>query len=248
MILTPNNVALTNSAFEVRNMKRNNMFMLAYIIFIFISLVVRFFFDYEMWAPIISAITIASCMFAVSDIFCAVANIYSDDAKTFVPMLDGALQKVERIEATYNTNEPDITRCKEMGSSLAGVLSEFPIMVDKTKRELNNIKKTVNRKMNVAKVCNSLVNPLTVIGFLSFFCTITFEPINNLMVSIQDLLTVFAFGIILVTQYFSNYSKEQHEELEVHYNEANSVLEDLDKTLASGCETLGRAIAVDKVI
>lgn len=229
-------------------MKRNNMFMLAYIIFIFISLVVRFFFDYEMWAPIISAITIASCMFAVSDIFYAAATTYSDDAKTFIPMLDGALQKIERIEATYKTNESDITRCREMGSGLAGVLSEWPTMVNETKCELHNIKKTVNRKMTVAKVCNNLVNPLTVIGFLSFFCTITFEPINNLMVSIQDFLTVFAFGIILVTQYFSNYSKEQHNELEAHYNEANSVLDDLDKTMASGCKTLGKAMATNKVI
>ena len=229
-------------------MKRNSMFMLAYIIFIFISLIVRFFFDYELWAPIISAITIASCMFAVSDIFHTAATTYSDDAKTFIPMLDGALQKIERIEATYKANELGISRCKEMGSGLAGVLSEWPTMVNKTKSELNNIKKTVNRKMTVAKVYNSLVNPLTVIGFLSFFCTITFEPINNLMVSVQDYLTVFAFGIILVTQYFSNCSKEQHEELEAHYNEANSVLEDLDKTMASGCETLGRAMAMDKVI
>ena len=72
--------------------------------------------------------------------------------------------------------------------------------------------------------------PLLVVGYPSFFCTITFETINGILVPIQDYLTVFAFGLLLATQYFGNYAREEHVALEKNYTEANALLEDTYKT------------------
>ena len=44
-------------------------------------------------------------------------------------------------------------------------------------------------------------------GFFSFFCVLTFERVANLAIDIQDQLTVYAFAIILLTQYLSTEKK-----------------------------------------
>ena len=57
-------------------MKRNNIFMLAYIIFIFLCVEVKSFWDFPMWGKIIAAVTTASWLFAVSDCFSCAANVH----------------------------------------------------------------------------------------------------------------------------------------------------------------------------
>ena len=50
-------------------MKRNNIFMWAYISFIGISVALRLLLNYSLWNPIIFAITFSSMFFAIEDFF-----------------------------------------------------------------------------------------------------------------------------------------------------------------------------------
>ncbi len=211
-------------------MKRNNLFMLSYIIFIFLSFTVKLFCDYPMWPPLVTAITVASCIFACSDIVDVVAEEYGNDEKSFTPLLDSAMEKCEHLETVFQNNAEKLKEYKESGSYLAEVLLEGPSQLDAVKKQLIEISNGINLKRMVSSWCNKLSKPVLIAGYLSFFCTVTFETINGMLVPIQDYLTVFAFGLLLATQYFGNYVREEHVELEKNYTEANALLEDIYKT------------------
>lgn len=211
-------------------MKRNNLFMLSYIIFIFIAFSIKLFCDYAMWPPLVTAITVASCIFACSDIVVVVAEEYGNDVKSFTPLLDSALEKCRHLETVFQSNTGKLQEYKETGSYLAEVLLEGPAQLGAAKKQLIEITNGINVKRMVSSCCNKLSKPLLVVGYLSFFCTVTFETINCILVPMQDYLTVFAFGLLLATQYFGNYVREEHVTLEKNYTEANALLEDIYKT------------------
>lgn len=208
-------------------MKRNNLFMLSYIIFIFITFAVKLFCDYPMWPPLVTAITVASCIFACSDIVDVVAEEYENDERSFTPLLESALEKCGHLETVFQSNAGKLQDYKEKGSYLAEVLLEGPSQLDAVKEQLNKITNGINLKRTVSSCCNKVSKPLLIAGYLSFFCTVTFETINGVLVPMQDYLTVFAFGLLLATQYFANYVREEHVELEKNYTEANTLLEDI---------------------
>lgn len=211
-------------------MKRNNLFMLSYIIFIFIAFFVKLFCDYPMWPPLVTAITVASCIFACSDIVDVVAEEYGNDERSFTPLLNLALEKCGQLETVFQSNAGKLQDYKENGSYLAKVLLEGPAQLDAVKKQLIKITNGINLKRTISSCCNKVSKPLLIAGYLSFFCTVTFETINGVLVPMQDYLTVFVFGSLLTTQYFGNYVREEHAELEKNYTEANALLENIFST------------------
>lgn len=219
-------------------MKKNNMFMLAYTIFIFVAFVIKLCWDFPMWAPIVTAITIASCIFSCADIADIVATEYGTDIKDFTPLVEDAKEKCKRIEKFYSRYDTQLARMKEHDDNMAEVLLEGPEIIADTNKQLTEITNGLKFKKNLSNICKWLTKPLVVIGFLSFFCTITFEPINELLVPVQDYLTVFAFGVMMLTQYFGNSIKEDHIELEKNYKEANTALDGINEVLVTASSML----------
>lgn len=219
-------------------MKKNNMFMLAYTIFIFVAFIVKLCWDFPMWAPIITAITIASCVFSCADIADVVATEYATDVRDFTPLVEDAMEKCKRIEKFYLKYDTQLARMKEHDDNMAEVLLEGPEVIADTKKQLSEITNGLKLKKVLSNICKWLANPLVVIGFLSFFCTITFEPVNKLLMPVQDYLTVFAFGVMMLTQYFGNSIKEDHIDLEKNYKEANTALDGINEVLATASSML----------
>lgn len=226
-------------------MKKNNMFMLAYTIFIFITFVVKLCWDFPMWAPIVTAITVASCVFSCADITNTVAVEYATDVKDFTPLLEDAMEKCKSIEKFYSKYDAQLIRMKEHNDNMAEILLEGPEVIADAKRQLIEITNGLKVKKCLSGVCKWLTNPLIVVGFLSFFCTITFEPVNELLVPIQDYLTVFAFGVMMLTQYFGNTIKEDHVDLENNYKEANTALDGINEVLATASSMLEREVTAN---
>ncbi len=223
-------------------MKRNNMFMLSYTIFIFIAFVVKLCWDFPMWAPIVTAITVASCIFSCADITNIVAVEYAVDVKDFTPLLEHAMENCKRIEKFYSKYNAQLVRMSEYDNNMAEVLLEGPEVITDAKRQLTNVTKGLKLKKILLSICRWLTNPLIVIGFLSFFFTITFKPVNELLVPIQDYLTVLAFGVMMLTQYFGNSVKEYHIELENNYNEVNTILDGINEALAKASMMLEQEV------
>lgn len=55
-------------------MKRNDIFMWAYITFVFFCIVLRIFWSFPLWGAVVLAITISSMFFAVEDICSSIAR------------------------------------------------------------------------------------------------------------------------------------------------------------------------------
>jgi len=223
--------------------KRNNMFMLSYTIFIFVAFVARLHWDFPMWAPIVTAITVASCIFSCADISNIVSVEYATDVKDFTPLLDGAMEKCKYIEEFYSKHHAKLVQLKERDENMAEVLMEGPEIIADTRKQLTEICNGLKLKKIMSAICRALTNSLVVIGFLSFFCTITFEPVNVWLVPIQDYLTVLAFGIMMLTQYFGNSVKESHFDLEKNYNEANTLLNGINEVLINASTILEQEVS-----
>lgn len=226
-------------------MKRNNMFMLSYIIFIFIAFVVKLCWDFPMWAPIVTAITIASCIFSCADITNAVDVEYSKDVEDFTPLLDTAMEKCNHIEKFYAEHKRELTQMSKCGNHFAEILCEGPEVIDDTKSQLVKIVKGLKLKKTLSIICKYATCPLVVIAFLSFFCTITFGTLNELLMPIQEYLTVFAFGVMMLTQYFGNRVKEEHIDLINNYNDVNSLLDSINELLTKSSTTFEQEITIN---
>ena len=208
-------------------MKRNNLFFLSYIIFIFVCATVRIFWDFPLWSAIVAAITTASCIFAVADIAGVVAIEYANDVGTYMPLLESALKTCEELEKIIIIHRAEVLQNKINDSKAVDIIMDGSKILGDTKQQLTCIIKGVKSKEKTAERCKWIESPLIVCGHLAFFCIISFAILNDFFASIQDYLTVFAFGMIMVTQYFSNHVKEEHIELEENYKKTNMLLKDV---------------------
>ncbi len=224
-------------------MKRNNLFMIAYILFIFIAFGVKFFYAYPMWAPIVTAITISSCIFTCADIADVVAKEYGNDVITFSPLIESAAEKCQKLDGYIKKNDILLTQSTE--NEIATVLLEGPETWGDTQRQIEKIQKGLEVKKKVSAFCKKAASPLVVLGFLAFFCTVTFESINMLLVPIQDYLSVFSFGVLMVTQFWGNWIKDEHIELEKNYNEVNKILDEISSLLPKAIKLIEQEGFVD---
>ena len=224
-------------------MKKHNLFLLSYTIFIFICLIVKYFWSYPLWGTIVAAIITASCILSCADITEVVATEYGKDVKDFEPLLDSALDKCNYYENFYSRHKTSLEQQKD--NVIASILLEGPEVLKDTKNQLIEIQNGLNLKKCISNICKKVNGPLIVLGYLSFFCTVTFEPINGFLVPIQDYLTVFAFGILMLTQFWGNYVKEEHIALEENYREANRLLDDINKVVSQLSERLNKEESKD---
>ena len=224
-------------------MKKHNLFLLSYTIFIFICLIVKCFWSYPLWGTIVAAITTASCILSCADITEVVSTEYGKDVKDFEPLLDSALDKCNYYEEFYSKHKASLEQKKD--NVIANILLESPGVLEDTKKQLIEIQNGLKLKKCVSNICKKVSGPLIVLGYLSFFCTVTFEPINGFLVPIQDYLTVFAFGILMLTQFWGNHVKEEHIALEQNYREGNRLLDDVNKVVSQLSECFSKEESED---
>lgn len=79
-------------------MKRNNIFMFAYIVFVFLCSLIKPFYDFPMWSRIVVAVTVASWVFAISDCLSCISNIQKELVDTQLPLVQTAMIKIGLIK------------------------------------------------------------------------------------------------------------------------------------------------------
>lgn len=185
-------------------MRRNNIFMGAYIVFVFICFFARLKSEYSAWPSVVSAVAISSAFFAFADFLyiyaqslrgiCDVTNSYISDARE---MLDEErwifLGFRERIREC-SLEEFDFS---EMTKLIDLVMEEN----GKTEEWIKENEAATLKKQKEVKRDKAAAAFLTFLGFLLFLCIVVFDTLATACVAIQDTISVFAFGLILVTQY-----------------------------------------------
>lgn len=187
-------------------MKKNNLFLLAFVVFIFICLIVHCFWEYPQWSAIVAAITSASWLFAFADLFysnhkfaVSITETYADYPETSIESLHRIKRAVDvRLSQSENFSgtNPLYTKQDEID-----YYSSVALQVESLEKDFKTLKEKVNKEKRSANWNRLASYAFTVLGFLVLLCILVFEPVANFFVGMQDYMTVGAFGVILATQF-----------------------------------------------
>lgn len=192
-------------------MKRNNIFMWAYISFAFIAVGIRFFFEYPLWSPLVVAITFSSILFALEDLCTSLAKALKDTCtliENFIPTSQEKAEKdlslyeemcekassLKMIECEISFLQDPLHRVSILQESFEdrkAQLAKILEMIEQLKHQMEHDRKTQNQYQNAA-------NFLAYAGFLVLFCSLLFAALITIPVHIQDAFTVLSFAIILL--------------------------------------------------
>lgn len=215
----------------MRNLKRNDVFLFSYIAFIVICLFVRSWGEYGSWPAIVSAIAISSALLTCAEYFGIYANYFSrrsDADEEFVKSircrnLDARQEIIKLCDTLAKTNIEGLETSED--------IKNFTQVSDGTIRFesfLDDYEKLISSYRNKQKAYNIVANTFRVAAFLAFLCIITFPVLAEGMYAAQDIVSVLAFLLILISQYVSSlYSNK----LQIEGKQRNQTKSHLNKQM-----------------
>ena len=173
-------------------MKRNNIFMFSYIIFIFLCSLIKLHYNFPMWGRIVVAVTSASWLFAISDCCSSISRLLKNYYETQFPLVDVAKFRINQIK-------------KHLSKQVEEMKNDSTILtVESCDKRCINIIDSITNMNKLSDSLDKLSVILTFFAFLLFLCTLSFEPIFNYLFIRQEGLTVLSFGMILAAQFLTN--------------------------------------------
>lgn len=209
-----------------RNM--NNILMLAYITFIFVSVFTRHLYDATKWSHIISAITVASWIIVLSDLLNGMALILQEAISTTKSGMESLLFRIRRnLSIGIHLEDEAVGEYGEgTGKTIKQTLEG---MEQSAKRSLSMMKKYEKLKKTSIIVSQILLYA----GFVLFFCTLLFDPVFIFFSGKLESMSAIAFGMILAGQYFGNYLRSSIQNLGEELSLLNESMEAINKTCES---------------
>jgi hypothetical protein len=127
-------------------MKRKDIFILAYIVFIFLSAIIRQFIDFPMWNKIVVAVTAVSWMIALSDGLLEISSL-SKSTADLIPTVEEQKKKANRLLVAFDCDpaSADITK-----DTLKNTLKRY-----------DAIKKEMVTKADLVQVIQDFTDPQT---------------------------------------------------------------------------------------
>lgn len=177
-------------------MKSKKPLMLAYIIFLCICTIYHLFakflnWEFLMWEPILVGVTIASYFFSISSIYKSMIN----QEEQLITFLNEEKQKAIHIYEKEKELIDDEKRVELLKDN--DFLEDTNKLISETEKTLSKNKRASFR--------------FDVIGFLVFFCIITFPQINQYFAQLQETFTITAFIGVLLTEYAETIIAEKSE-------------------------------------
>lgn len=214
-------------------MKRNNIFMWAYISFIIISALWRFFVEFSLWTPIVLAITVSSVFFALEDLFTSLYHSSKDSLEIVDSFISEMRKKDDREMRVLTKIGEAITLYED---SIHGIVDKdlYETLRRgylKTEDDICSIEKGNEEKRNELKTYEKAANILAYLGFLCLFCTLIIASSYTAPKMVQEVFTVVPFALILIARQLNGILSERNGEI---LDECKSILE----TRAQKNETL----------
>lgn len=209
---------------------KSDMFMLAYIFFLLICFLVSCIIgDFPLWSQLVAAVTVASTMFAISDVLQRTGKEVEDVYNLQTPKYEFLISKCtqlglfeqESVKNAINAKLPSKSKRKEL----------FKYMGEKEKALCNLIWK--NKENNRLKKRFSLYYELsksaTFLGFLFLLCVMAFSKHFSLQNETCMRLSIVAFIFILIAQIAdnlsNNYLEERKKEIDSFFDECKKLIE-----------------------
>lgn len=189
--------------------------MLAYILFLCVCCIVHFLsdlinYDFNEWPRIVLAATIASFFFSASSL-----------PKLNSKMMHNAHKRALEQNDLYGQI------CKSL-KKIKNLSDEGKQIYDYSKKtQEENTKKIEYSKKEITKV-DTRAFELDVLGFLAFFCIITFDGVFTYFEKTQDFYTLLAFIAVLGVDYLESTLIKKYED---QAEEAANILNELLTTL-----------------
>lgn len=193
-------------------MKRNSIFMWAYITFILLCSILRIFVEFSLWNPIVLAITVSGVFFAIEDLFSSLANSLKgsiDIADNFILHAReisnrdlNFCHKIESVTETYNGTEHDLSGVKKSFAPIILKVSEMDKEISKFES------RNISNKKKQKKLCR-IANIFAYIGFLCLLSILVVTSFTNVPSIVQEVITVIPFAIILITHQINSNTTER---------------------------------------
>ena len=145
-------------------MKKNNSFLIAYILFILICLVVKNYWDYPLWSTIVAAVTTASWLFSISDMFFSSQKMKQTTIDIYADYPEGSISEISRIKRAleirrqqiknaensdlFYTEQDKLEDCESTLEHLCKMESRF----QKIKEKMDKQQKAVTREYFLAHI------------------------------------------------------------------------------------------------
>jgi hypothetical protein len=190
--------------------------MMAYIAFIILCAIVHDAYPIPSWEKLVSAITVSSAFFAFADPFLALANAmnrvirsadnYCNETMNSIGVERAELNKISIALEVNDLDSPLIEKNKRLVNEVLSLIAELEDSLNETKQITLAGKKLAKRETRAGA-------SLTIIGFFLFFCIITFPPISSFAIKLQDTITIFAFALVLLSQFIQDGLSDKVEEI-----------------------------------
>lgn len=210
-------------------MNKSRTIMVAYIAFLIICLVTKPFYNFAMWPVIIVAITFTSSLLAVGDMAFFVASFYEGEIKFINEYHDNTIKEITAI-----LKQVEQKRCKLKGMQESDTIKKCRQTYNEIEQGLNNFKENV-RDMHLrgsenakkVKICRGIGVIATTVGFLFFFCTLTFDALSSSMVEYQDYISLIGFILIMSVHFWNGVNMENRKEEELEVEKGRRMMKEM---------------------
>lgn len=197
--------------------KTQKPLMLAYIIFLFVSIIYYAVssivgFEFQEWQRVVVAATISSYAFSVS-------SGYKFIVRSKNNLLNFLKERLELLKQLH-IKESVIFIGEENNEQLNKEKEE---LLKLNQESIKNVTDAIsNREKSIQKNTKTAFC-YDVIGYLLFFCIFAFQPVYNFFKSSQETYTLFAFIMILIVEYVESTYTVKFEE---NYKQLNTQIKE----------------------
>lgn len=225
-------------------MRRNNIFMLSYIAFIFFCLVVRVCYKFPMWNTLVAAISFSSGVFAFADFYSGLATAelaaYKITKELFTNIEKSITDQLQEVDKRLTEELVAESSTKQK----ADIRIEVKSSLTKFSDENESIKKMYKENDRLRKKHGNLATVLNFLGYFSFFIVLVFQSASSVLSLYLDLLSVLAFGMILSTQYMTGYYEDRIEKQKADARKVNYAVIEYLEALEKYIDSKGNLVSV----
>ncbi len=193
-------------------MKRNNIFMWAYITFIILSSLVRLVNAYPLWNYIILAITVSGAFFAVEDLFLSLSKSLDDSIDILMPFIEQVQDKyTKKLEVIAEMEGKIDTLRKDESDDMNNIIKMIYSNKQDVLKEKGQLQLIINQVEHQNKKSKKHKSRAYIFAYCGFFCLLSIMLLSSfytIPLVVQELLTVLPFAVILITKQISIHAED----------------------------------------
>lgn len=185
-------------------MKRQDIFLLTYIVFIFVCVIVHNVTDYEAWNSIVAAVSFSSMFLAYADTFLTIRKAFREKLDLDKKRLHYTTKRMNAEKEAIEIVTNDIHSINKEACEITELKSELEKMKNVHKKiqwEVDFLEREISKMSQRIKRVDISANVMYFLGFFSFLCILIFYPNTDDYNDLQTTISVVAFAIVLSTQW-----------------------------------------------